>query len=160
MSLCVFFASSSPSSSSYSPSPFSPFAYLSFFLSLVSFYTLVSFLTFFTYVNSLFPSISSFSLRANVVSFLLASRTLSHSERVQRGKERGGTCNYMYAPGLPASRLRRCVKPGNWFGTRNRARRTSRWQTARLGCTLHLHVVATPSAEHGVNNSASLPGHL
>lgn len=114
----------------------------------------------FLHTSSLFPSISSFSLRANVVSFLLASRTLSHSERVQRGKERGGTCNYMYAPGLPASRLRRCVKPGNWFGTRNRARRTSRWQTARLGCTLHLHVVATPSAEHGVNNSASLPGHL
>lgn len=45
LSLCVFFASSSPS-----PSPFSPLAYLSFFLSLVSFYTLVSFLTFFTYV--------------------------------------------------------------------------------------------------------------
>lgn len=135
---------------------------LSFIFSLTRFFLYARLLPhfFFTYVNSLFPSISSFSLRANVVSFLLASRTLSHSERVQRGKERGGTCNYMYAPGLPASRLRRCVKPGNWFGTRNRARRTSRWQTARLGCTLHLHVVATPSAEHGVNNSASLPGHL
>lgn len=134
---------------------------LSFIFSLTRFFLYARLLPhFFLHTSSLFPSISSFSLRANVVSFLLASRTLSHSERVQRGKERGGTCNYMYAPGLPASRLRRCVKPGNWFGTRNRARRTSRWQTARLGCTLHLHVVATPSAEHGVNNSASLPGHL
>lgn len=105
-----------------------------------------------------FPPVSSFSC-ITLFPSLPTSRTFSHSERVQQEKERWIRviiCTYRHR----RRRLRRCVKPGNWFGTRKRAESVApRRQTARHACTSHLHVAATPSAVQD-NNTVDLAENL
>lgn len=99
--------------------------------------------SFYTYTSSPFPSISSFSLGANVVSLLPTLRTLSHSERAPNGgKERRVPviiCTHPGCAGASTSPVRKTWK----LVRHTQPRRTSRRQTARHGCSPHLHV-ATP----------------
>lgn len=76
-------------------------------------------------------------------SILPTLRTLSHSEHLQAGERVVVgviTCTH---PGR-RRRLRRCVKPGNRFGTRNRA--------GRLRGTIPRRTCISPLARHGGNN--------
>lgn len=91
---------------------------------------------FFPPVSPLFPTRRVF-FPPNVTD-ALAFRTRSAGEGMAA---RIITCTH---PGW-RSRVRRCVKPGNRFGTRNRGERRC-WQTARHGSTSHLHIaVVAPS---------------
>lgn len=80
--------------------------------------------------------------------------TLYGRSRIQnafsRGKS-GGTHNYTYAPGLPASAspVRKTWKQVRY----TQPRRTPRRQTARHGSTSHLHIAVTPLPGHGGNNT-------
>lgn len=87
-----------------------------------------------------FPPVSLFSY----ATLFLSSQRYGRS-RIQNAFSRGrsgGTHNYTYAPGLPASAspVRKTWKQVRY----TQPRRTPRRQTARHGSTSHLHIAVTP----------------
>lgn len=145
--------------------------------SLFYIYTSVSFLSFRSFISLYYPSfplsLINFYLFLHMVCppsrrfplfpvrrfFFLVNimRTLSHSGCVYVCRWEGVVVPVIICthPGC-RRRLRRCVKPGNWFGTRNytelRAGRL-RGTVARCTCVLYSHAIGRI---YGYNNTAVL----